>query len=75
MACKMKKILSLFGIAFICLNIPFVYAENESINERLIRVEESIKSLDKQISLLRNTRKICSSFNNCSFIYFEPGLH
>ncbi|KPA13203.1 conserved hypothetical protein, membrane [Candidatus Magnetomorum sp. HK-1] len=31
---------------------PFVYAE-ESINERLVRVEESIKNLSQQMDLLR----------------------
>jgi len=29
--------------------VPYASAENETVNERLVRVEESIKSLDKRI--------------------------
>ncbi|KPA15204.1 conserved hypothetical protein, membrane [Candidatus Magnetomorum sp. HK-1] len=44
----MKKYFLIFGL-IICLIVPCAFAENETVNERLIRVEESIKSLDKRV--------------------------
>jgi len=47
----------IFVILTIYVSIPYAHAEKETVNERLIRVEESIKSLDlrltQQIDLLR----------------------
>ncbi|KPA18562.1 conserved hypothetical protein, membrane [Candidatus Magnetomorum sp. HK-1] len=49
----MKKYFLIFGL-IICLIVPCAFAENETVNERLIRVEESIKSLDKRIDGTNN---------------------
>ena len=43
----------IFVILTIYVSIPYAHAEKETVNERLIRVEESIKSLTQQIDLLR----------------------
>jgi len=43
----MKSYLIIFVIA--CLVSPYAYAENETVNERLIRVETSVKSVGKQL--------------------------
>jgi len=43
----MKSYLIIFVIA--CLVSPYAYAENETVNERLIRVEESVKSIDRRL--------------------------
>jgi len=37
-------------IALMFLNLTSVYAEKETVNERLIRVEESIKNLDMRLT-------------------------
>ena len=40
-------------ILILCLVRSNVHAENEMVNERLIRIEESIKSLNIQLNLFR----------------------
>ena len=45
----MKNYLLIFVV--VCLVSPCAYAENETTNERLIRVETSIKSIDKRIDV------------------------
>ena len=47
---KMKKILCIIGIAYICFTLSNVHAENDKINERLIRVEETVKNLDIRLT-------------------------
>lgn len=44
----MKKYLCII-IMISCLSVSYVYAEKETVNERLIRVEESIKGLAQRI--------------------------
>ena len=46
----MKKYICIIGIALTCFTVSIVNAENDTINERLIRVEESVKSLDIRIN-------------------------
>jgi TolA-binding protein len=43
---KMKKILCIIGAVFICFTVSNAKAEKYTINERLIRVEETLKNLD-----------------------------
>jgi len=45
----MKIEYGLVCFIFTCLCLPYTYAE-ETVNERLIRVEESIKSLDMRLT-------------------------
>jgi len=48
-----KKFVVIIFVLFFFIgsnSIPYVHAENETINERLIRVEESIKSLDIRLA-------------------------
>jgi len=39
----------LISVLFLCLIVPYASAENETVNERLVRVEQSVKSLDKRV--------------------------
>jgi exonuclease VII large subunit len=47
---KMKKILCIIGAVFICFTVSNAKAEKDTINERLIRVEETVKSLDIRLT-------------------------
>jgi len=46
----MKKLFIIVTYALILLYTPIIHAEKETVSERLIRVEESIKSLDMRLS-------------------------
>ncbi|KPA17355.1 conserved hypothetical protein, membrane [Candidatus Magnetomorum sp. HK-1] len=46
----MKKYLIIVGFVLISLNLPCAYAEKETVNERLIRIEETIKNLDMRLN-------------------------
>jgi len=65
----MKKYTLVVVIVFvISLIVNYAYAEKETINERLIRVEETIKSLDNRFELLRqNMNRQFDSSNTLTY--------
>ncbi|KPA18452.1 conserved hypothetical protein, membrane [Candidatus Magnetomorum sp. HK-1] len=69
----MKKYTLVVVIVFvISLIVNYAYAEKETNNERLIRVEETIKSLDNRFELLRQNMN--RQFDNSNtLIYFVLG--
>jgi hypothetical protein len=46
----MNKFFIIIWIVITCLSVPYAYAVKETVNERLIRVEESIKNLDMRLT-------------------------
>ena len=69
----MKKYTLVVVIVFvISLIVNYAYAEKETNSERLIRVEETIKSLDNRFELLRQNMN--RQFDNSNtLIYFVLG--